>query len=194
MTQYLGMSGHSVHISTVANPDDEDQQVVVVDLVDDPIVTDAHAPLRRSVYPGQSLNAIGPRLDLEGVERAHDSALDICAELRELATRRWGEFDSIGSVGHATAALRAEFAFDLLQGDRRGVLELGKCFLRHSHVVLVLRALEEFDLLHRDDRRDRFAAAGDEHSLVAVRDSIDDVCERLARLADADVAALVLVA
>jgi hypothetical protein len=84
----LGISGHSVHVSTVSNPDDEDQQAVVVDLVDDPIVTDAQAPLRRSAYPGQLLNAVGPRFDLERVERAHDPALDVCAELRELAACR----------------------------------------------------------------------------------------------------------
>jgi len=115
----------------MANPNDQDQQAIVVDLIDDPIVTDAEAPLWCAVHAGELLNAAGPRFDLEGVELADDPPLGIWAELRELASRRWSEVDAKSSAGHTSTPLQAEFALDLFEGHGRSVLELLERLLRH---------------------------------------------------------------
>ena len=60
-------------------------------------------------------------------------------------------------------------------------------------VELVLDPLDELDIVDRDDGGDRAATSCDQHALAAVRNAIDQLGERLARLADADMALAVLV-
>ena len=65
---------------------------------------------------------------------------------------------------------------------------------RGLEVDLVLEPFQELHVLDRDDRGDRTPAPHDADALVAVGGAIDELGKRLARLADAHVAAGVLVA
>jgi len=69
----------SVDLSTVGHPQDEYEQLTIVDLVDDPIVACAHPPLSCSTY--ETLGGRGSRFFREQLEHRLDATPDGRVEL-----------------------------------------------------------------------------------------------------------------
>ncbi len=162
----------------MAEADDEDEQLFVVDLVDDAIFADAGAPAWTVMIPSELHNAMWPRIDLESVERPDDPPLALGAELRELAPGRGREDDLKPPITHATfSGLETEFAFDLLERTRRAVVQLSESVVSEAIVVVVFRALQKLHLFERNDGGDPPTAACDDDAFAPIRDSINEVGE-----------------
>lgn len=174
------LSAGLVDLAPVAEPQDENQQMVVLDLVHDPIVAGADSPFTRAPHePGRGWwsGLLGKKF-----ESSLDTAPYPGVELPQLPGRhqrqvtRW--------------VMPSEVCLDLLPGDRRLSGRSHLCPRRHAgpYVRHVLSEFENaLEVLGIDDRGHPPTPSGEVDRDVLSASTIYDRCQLLARVRDGEI-------
>lgn len=94
-------SADSIDLATMSNADDKDEQPLLMDLVDDSVVTDPDSPLRLPAQLGEPSRARWSGIRFERTEGPDDSPPRIDVKAAELAFRRRGQIHVEPPAGHA---------------------------------------------------------------------------------------------
>lgn len=98
-----------VHIAAVPNQHDDDDQHIVSNLVDDPVVADADS--KKRIGARDLLAPVGARIVAQAINALSDAFLLVWWEFPELACGRWRKLDS---VSHRLAVV---FGLEGIPGD-----------------------------------------------------------------------------
>jgi hypothetical protein len=142
------------------NPNDQDDELSVADLVDDAVVADTNSPqftaceLHRPWWP---------RLAPQSSQSIEDPQLEITGETIETTVALTRQPELIH--------LEPKPLANLVERDPHGIF--GQCSVGRPNVIRVFQLLEKCEILGTDDRRDRLAATGDDHPLASIRGAVD---------------------
>ncbi len=122
----------AVDVAPMADPDDQDDEAVILDRVQDAVLADADAP---DVIGAAELHGSCARIGREGVNPSTDAALNRAIELRQRLRGGGQELDGV----HAS---KRQPSLELLPADPVAVRRVGQ---GGPNVIQVVRILERFE-------------------------------------------------
>lgn len=166
------MSEVFVDFSAVANADDENNEDIVMDLIDDPII--AYSDSIQICHSNHFYAACRRGVFCQGVNVFSKAVLNRARKPAQLAFRASGQIDS---VTHLFIS-ESEFALHCFPGYCALLLDLLQRFFRFFAIDLVFQffyvLFEQAQVAHGNKRGDRLAAALEEHRLT-VLDTADGI-------------------
>jgi len=156
-----------VDLSTVPNRQDEHEHLIVVDLIQDAVVSDAEAV--DAGFSSEGLDARRTRGGLEGEEPLVDSPLNVLRESEEGAFRGRLENEAVAAHLHEPRLLA-----DLLVRDGSGFVTGNP---NRLHVETVFEAFEECEILDGHERGDGLPMAFQDNPFSTIRHAVEGVPE-----------------
>lgn len=169
--------GLPVDLPSMADPEHENQESVILDRIDHPVGSDPNAvkvaSSRQFLHVGRS------RVHRQCIDSETQSLSNNSGKGRELPPGARLEGDG---VGHR---LEPGCPLNLFPGDRflSGPFHVRECLACLANVDLILESLEELEILDGNDDGHRFALALDRDALTSALDPIEHPVEVLAHLA-----------